>query len=146
MRCALLLTLMFTFAVILQAQDDLASTQTRIIALEKIWNQAYKAADVKSLGALLDEGVILINDDGSLMSKAAFLKTVTKTNTQEQQIEPDSMTVRVFGTTAIASGIFRAQGTEGGKPYVRHERFVDTWVFKAGRWVCVATDAVPMPK
>jgi ketosteroid isomerase-like protein len=141
---ALLLVLVGTAA--LYGQDDLASTQTRIIALEKIWNQAYKAADVKSLGALLDESVILINDDGSLMSKAAFLKTVTKTNTQEQQIEPDSMSVRVFGTTAVATGVFRAQGTENGKPYIRRERFVDTWVFRAGRWACVATDAVPVTR
>jgi ketosteroid isomerase-like protein len=131
-------------AAMVQGQDDLASTQTRIIALEKIWNQAYKAADVKSLAALLDEQVIMINDDGSLMNKAAFLKTVTKTNIQEQQIEPDTMSVRVFGVTAVATGVFRAQGSENGKSYVRRERFVDTWVFKAGRWLCVATDAVPI--
>jgi ketosteroid isomerase-like protein len=128
------------------AQDDLASTQTRIIALEKIWNQAYKAADVKSLGSILDEAVVMINDDGSLLSKAAFLKSVTKSDTQGQQIEPDSMSVRVFGATAVATGVFRAQGSENGKNYLRRERFVDTWVFKAGRWVCVATDAVPITR
>jgi hypothetical protein len=27
---------------------------------------------------------------------------------------------------------------------VRRERFVDTWVYKSGKWVCVATNATPV--
>jgi hypothetical protein len=50
----------------------------------------------------------------------------------------------VFGNTAIATGIFRAKGVEGGKSYSRRERFIDTWVEKGGLWVCVATDATPI--
>jgi hypothetical protein len=37
-----------------------------------------------------------------------------------------------------------ATGDEGGKSYVRRERFVDTWIYKDGRWTCVATDATPI--
>lgn len=52
--------------------------------------------------------------------------------------------MHVFGNTAIATEVFRAKGIEAGKPYVRRERFVDTWVYKDGKWVCVATDATPV--
>jgi ketosteroid isomerase-like protein len=69
---------------------------------------------------------------------------VTASNSQEQQVAPESMSVRVFGNTAVATGVFRAKGVEGGKSYVRRERFVDTWIFKEGKWVCVATNAVPV--
>jgi len=31
-------------------------------------------------------------------------------------------------------------------PYVRRERFVDTWIYKGGNWVCVATDSRPVPR
>jgi hypothetical protein len=54
------------------------------------------------------------------------------------------MSVRVHGTIAIATGVFRAKGVEGGKHYVRRERFVDTWLLKDGTWVCIATNATPI--
>jgi ketosteroid isomerase-like protein len=63
---------------------------------------------------------------------------------QEQQVAPESMSVHVFGNTAIATGVFRAKGMEGKKSYVRRERFIDTWIYKDGHWVCVATDATPI--
>lgn len=117
---------------------------SKIIALEKAWNQAYKLGDTHALDEILDDAIVLINDDGSLQTKREFLKSVTATNSQEQQVAPESMNVHVFGETAIATGVFRAKGVEGGKPYVRRERFVDTWVHTGGKWVCIATNATPV--
>jgi len=125
------------------AQDD-AAVKGKIVALEKAWNQAYKAGDTGALGNLLDDNIVLINDDGSTQTKKEFLDSVKVSNTQEQQVAPESLTVYVFGNTATATGVFRATGVENGKHYVRRERFVDTWVFKNGRWVCVATNATPI--
>jgi len=118
--------------------------QTKIIALEKAWNQAYKLGDTRSLDSLLDEHVVLINDDGSTQTKTQFLASIKGPTAQEQQVSPESMSVHVYGTTAIATGIFHAKGSESGKHYTRRERFVDTWLFKDGKWVCVATNATPV--
>lgn len=139
-------TLIFVllYAASLLAQDSSDAVRTKIIALEKAWNQAYKMADIRALNSLLDDHVVLINDDGSTQTKDEWLKSVKATNSQEQQVSPESLSVRVYGNTAIATGVFRAKGSEGGKPYVRRERFVDTWVNKDGNWVCVATNAVPI--
>lgn len=125
-----------------------AVTRSKIVALEGAWNQAYKSADAKALDALLDNAIVLVNDDGSVQNKSEFLASVKpvgpQAGAQEQQVVPESISVHVFGNTAIATGIFRAKGVEGGKSYVRRERFVDTWVFKDGRWLCVATNATPI--
>ena len=132
-------------ASIVAAQDSSdAAIQTKIIALEKAWNQAYKIGDRKALDELLDNSIVLINDDGSVQSKKDFLATVHATNSQEQQVAPESMHVHVYGNVAIASGVMRVKGSEGGKSYTRREQFVDTWLFKGGKWVCVATDATPI--
>ncbi len=141
---ACLLVLLATTSLFVRAQDNDAAVQSKIIALEKAWNQAYKIADTKALDALLDNAIVLVNDDGSVQTKKEFLASLRATNAQEQQVAPESMNVRVFGNTAIASGVMRVKGVEGGKPYVRREQFVDTWVNKGGRWVCVATDATPV--
>jgi ketosteroid isomerase-like protein len=93
---------------------------------------------------ILDEKIVLINDDGSIQTRKEFLDSVKATNSQEQQVSPESFTVNVHGDTAIATGVFKATGTEGGKKYVRRERFVDTWVLKNGNWVCVASNATPI--
>jgi ketosteroid isomerase-like protein len=144
---AFLLILVCTTGIVVRAQDDsMAAVKSRIIALEKAWNQAYKAADIRALDAILDNEIVLINDDGSMQSKAEFLGSVktTQNNSQEQQVSPESINVHVFGTTAIATGVFRAKGVEDGKSYVRRERFVDTWLFKDHKWVCVASNATPV--
>ena len=145
MRLTALVVLVCATALLVQAQDDSDhGVESKIIALEKAWNQAYKAGDRRALDTILDNDIVLINDDGTVQSKAEFLASVTASNSQEQQVAPESMSVHMFGNAAIATGVFRAKGVEGGKPYVRRERFVDTWVFKGGKWTCVATNATPV--
>ena len=141
----LLLALICAPSLLLSAQNDTNSgVQSKIIALEKAWNQAYKLGDTRALEEILDDQIVLINDDGSIQTKAEFLASVQPAKSQEQQVAPESMKVHVFGNTAIATGVFRAKGVEAGKPYVRRERFVDTWVNKGGKWLCVATNATPV--
>ena len=144
-----LVVLLCATALVAPGQDTSDSaTKSKIAALEGAWNQAYKSGDAKALDALLDNAIVLVNDDGSMQTKAEFLAGVkpsaSQAGSQEQQVAPESMSVRVFGNTAIATGIFRAKGMEGKKSYVRRERFIDTWIYKDGRWTCVATDATPI--
>ena len=141
----LLLALICALSLLVLAQSDTDSgVQSKIIALEKAWNQAYKLGDTRALKEILDDQIVLINDDGSIQTKAEFLASVQPAKSQEQQVAPESKSVRVFGNTAIATGVFRAKGVEAGKPYVRRERFVDTWVDKGGKWSCIATNATPV--
>lgn len=130
------------------AQNDAESAKSKIVALEKLWNQAYKSADMKALDSLLDDAIVLVNDDGSVQTKAEFLASVkesaTQPSAQQQQVAPESLNVHVYGMTAIATGVMRVKGVEGGKAYTRRERFVDTWISKGGTWVCVGTDATPV--
>jgi ketosteroid isomerase-like protein len=130
---------------LLGAQEQNASIETKIIAIEKAWNQAYKFRDKKALGEILDDSLVVVNDDGSVQSKALFLGTVDAArSSDEQQAEPGSISVRVFGDVAIATGIFREKGFKNGKAYVRRNRFVDTWINRNGSWMCAAASATPM--
>ena len=148
-RTCLLIIFLCATALWSVAQDTDAATKSKIVALEQLWNQAYKAGDTKALDSILDNGIVLVNDDGSVQTKNEFLASVRgsgsqQSASQEQQVSPESLNVHLFGTTAIATGVMRVKGVEGGKPYTRRERFVDTWVYKGGAWVCVGTDATPV--
>jgi ketosteroid isomerase-like protein len=144
-----LLTFACAMALSASGQTDTeAATKSRIVALEQLWNQAYKAGDMKALDSLLDNAIVLVNDDGSVQTKAEFLASVKESlaqpSSQQQQVEPEAFVVHVYGTTAIATGVMKVKGVEAGKAYTRRERFVDTWVNKSGTWVCVGTDATPV--
>jgi ketosteroid isomerase-like protein len=100
-QTGLLMVFVCAASLFIMGQDD-SSVQSKVIALEKAWNQAYKAGDTKALDGILDDQIVLINDDGSVQTKAEFLKTVKKSDSQEQQVAPESMSVHVFGNAAIA--------------------------------------------
>jgi len=132
------------FSTVLLAQEP-TSVESKIIAMEKAWNQAFKFRDKKALGEILHNSAVLVNDDGSLASKTDFLAAVEGApHSDDQQAEPESISVHVFGEVAIATGVFKEKGVENGKPYVRRNRFVDTWLNKNGNWVCVAASATPV--
>lgn len=147
-RACILLLFIYASALCTPAQETEAAVKSKVIALEQLWNQAYKSGDTKALDSILDDGIVLVNDDGSIQSKAEFLASVKKSSpqptAQQQQVAPESFSVHVYGNVAIASGVMRVKGEEGGKSYNRRERFVDTWLFKRGNWVCVGTDATPV--
>lgn len=129
------------------AQDDNVTVTARITAMEKAWNQAFKLRDATALNELLAEGVVLVNDDGSLETKSEFLKGIREAKaSDEQQVTPESIDVHVFGNVAVATGIFRLKGIENGKAFSRKDRFADTWLRKGDSWVCVSASASPVPK
>jgi len=127
------------------AQTNAGSAESKIVALEKAWNQAYKFRDKKALGEILAPSIVLVDDDGRLQSRGVFLAGVNAaTSSEEQQAEPESISVRIFGDNAIATGIFRKSGVRRGKLFVSRNRFVDTWINVNGSWVCVAAAAIPI--
>jgi len=126
----------------ISAQDSSdATARAQVLALEKAWNQAYKAGDIKALSAILDNSLVLVEDDGSLKTKSEFLATVKAATGNEEQVAPESLTVRVFGDTAISIGVIATKDAKGVK---HRERFIDTWVKRNGSWICIATDATPI--
>src|SRR5262249_2993959 len=117
-----------------QSEDE-AKAKEQVTALEKAWNQAYKLKDTKALSKLLDPDLVLIEDDGAIRNREQFFASVKSSGSNEEQVAPESLTVHVFGNTAVAVGTFAAKGNKGGRVYLRRERFVDTWLKRGDNWV-----------
>jgi ketosteroid isomerase-like protein len=127
------------------AQDATDSAESKIVALEKAWNQAYKFRDKKALSEILDPSMTLVNVDGSIQSRGTFLAGFDLApSSDQQQADPESISVHVFGEAAVATGVFWTKSVENGKLYARRNRFVDTWIKRNGSWVCIAATAVPI--
>ena len=114
-RCALFLFIGIMAGSLLA--QEAGSVKSKIIAMEKAWNQAFKFRDKKALGEILHDSMVIVNDDGSLETKAGFLAGVEAAKqSDDQQAEPESIAVHVFGDVAVATGVFKEKGVENGKP------------------------------
>jgi len=114
--------------------DSDSDVGAKILAMERIWSQAYVSKDPKALERILDDAFVNVDSDGKMQTKADLLAEV-KTSTAMQFLT-ESMTVRLHGNTAIVTGVFLIKGVEHGKPYAQRERFVD--FYKGGQWVSIA--------
>jgi hypothetical protein len=85
--------------------------------------------------------MVYIEQDGTLMDKAQFLASVKKQVSSQEKIVTESVTARVYGTTAVVVGVYRVSGVEKGKPFSHRGRFIDTWIQDGGNWQCVSAQA-----
>jgi len=119
-----------------------ASTASKIQTLEHVWGEAQGKKDLKALDAIFDNALIFVDPEGTLMTKAELLARVRAAPLQRFVME--SMMVRIFGITAMVTGVYRSTEMQGGKVLQRRVRFLDTWSYQDGRWICVAAQATPI--
>lgn len=121
-----------------------ALEQARLLALESMWNQGVQQKDVKAVEALLDQDLIYIDYDGTVMNKAQYLASMSLPTVHSEHVVSDSMQAQLYGKSAVVMGVYRESGMKNGKPYVLRERFVDTWINRNGAWLCVASQSTLM--
>ena len=119
-------------------------TDSRVLALERLWGQAAQFRDIKALESIFDKSLVYVHIDGRLMTKAEVLEDTRMASSVDIVVE--SSMARSHGNTVIVAGILRLKGVEGGKPYLRRGRFVDTWLYEEGHWMCVSSMTTPMQR
>ncbi len=126
-----------------QAQQT-GGTEQAVAALEGQWLQSQKTNNPDLVAPLLAEKFVSTGSDGKVMNKTASLANAKATKYVSAEYE--DVKVTVFGDTAIATGGFKAKGTDAsGKPMDVHERWTDTWVkMPNGKWQCVASHGSPV--
>jgi uncharacterized protein (TIGR02246 family) len=126
-----------------QAQTT-AGTEKAVAALEQEWLHSQQTNNPDAVAPLLADKFVSTNSDGKVTDKAASLATAKAT--KYVHVEYNDVKVTVFGDTAIATGGFKAKGTDdSGKPLDVNEQFTDTWVkMPGGKWQCVASHSSPV--
>ena len=93
----------------------------------------------KLVAPLLADKFTGTDSEGKVRGKAESLANAKAT--KYDSVDYDDVKVTAFGDTAIATGGFKAKGTDAsGKPFDEHERWTDTWAkMPNGSWQCVAS-------
>ena len=121
-----------------QNQADSSADKSMILALESAWNQAEIHHDATAAAAIMADTFISVDHHGALQNKAQYLAGLKDRSFQPEEIANSETTVYLYADTAIVTSVYRTKGTDGGKPFVHHGRFTDTWVKRNKEWKCVA--------
>ena len=149
-RLILILALALAIAPLARAQEfkgqappDTPPTpeEQELIQLERAWDAAFVAKDMRFIERVLADEFVATYGDGTRGDKAKELSLATQGRQQVDSSRLDEFIVRTFGGTAIVWFTQHLVGPVNGKPTEVQYRYVDVWVIRNGRWLCVASQS-----
>lgn len=108
-----------------------------LLKLEKEFAQAIVKNDVEAIERILADDWIIIDPDGGVIDKARFLGVIKSGALTHEMMESDDIRVRLYGDTAVVTGLTRTRGKYSGQAFTTQERATDVFVKQNGRWRCV---------
>lgn len=124
-----------------RAQDaTTGDVATAIQTLEHAWFEAQARHDNGTLDLIFDNDLVYI-EYGRLIARGDYLLRVKSAKSQAAHVVMEASTVQTYGSAAIVVGSYRETGVSHGKAWQKRWRYVDTWVYKKGRWMLVAAAA-----
>lgn len=139
MKRILCCCLLLAFSVIGLAAQQPDPRESKILILERLWNEAQVNRDAAALDALVSSRFVNTEWDGQVSDKHRFLADIKDPRYKPSAANVQDMKVNFFGDAAVVTGVYHTQGTYQGKPYDHVGRFTDTWVLELGKWQCVAS-------
>jgi ketosteroid isomerase-like protein len=135
--CCCLILAVGSVAVSAQQADD--PRETKLMVLERLWNEAQVHRDAAALDALVSNRFINTEYDGEVSDKRQFLADIKDPLYKPSLANIQDVKMNFFGETAVVTGVYHTQGTYQGRPYDHVGRFTDTWIFDGQKWQCVAS-------
>jgi ketosteroid isomerase-like protein len=130
---------MLSLGTVRLAAQQADPRETKLMVLERLWNEAQVNRDAASLEALVSSRFVNTEWDGEMSDRQKFLADIKGPRFKPTALTIQDVKMNFFGDTAVVTGIYHTQGTYQSKPYDHLGRFTDTWVFDTGKWQCVAS-------
>jgi ketosteroid isomerase-like protein len=132
----MLITLALASSCLSLGQSKQDKTQAEVLRLEKEFSEAVVKNDATAVGQFLADDWIIIDPDGGIIDKAAFLGVIKSGTLTHEMMESEDPRVRVYGNTAIITALTKTKGKFGGQAFTAEERATDVFVKHNGRWLC----------
>jgi hypothetical protein len=117
------------------------SDQKILIQIERDWDAAFLKNDVAFVEGVLADEFIATYDDGSRGDKARELKLVAEFNQRIDSSRLDDFTVKIYGDTAVVLFSRHLAGPSMGRRLEVSYRYIDVFVLRNGKWLCVASQS-----
>ena len=123
-----------------------AEAEKELLKLEKVFAEAIVKNDVEGIGRLVTDEWIIIGPDGEIVDRARFFEVIKSGALAHDMMESEDFRVRVYGDSAVVTGVTRTKGKFMGQEFSTQERATDVFVKRDGRWQCVLTHLTRFPK
>ena len=114
------------------------SVEETIRKLDNERIQAQIHADATVLDRIYAVDFIGVGPSGTVRIKPQVISDFTSGTLKFQSITTDEVQVRVYGDTAVETGLSTMIGQDKGKTVPRDTRFTRVWVKQQGHWRLVA--------
>jgi hypothetical protein len=124
-----------------RAQMTVKSDQQILVELEQRWIEALQSNDVTFVDSVLAEEFVATYGDGSRGDRKHELQLVADFNSQVDDWSVGEFSVKVYKDTAVVWFTQRMVGPVQGKPVEIVTRYMDVFVMREGRWLCVGSQS-----
>lgn len=118
-----------------------ASEEEALLSLEREWADAVIGKDVAALDRILAEDFTEVDPMGGTHTKETTLADAKSGDIAIESFTPSDVKARLFGETAVVTGMSTVKGTYKGQDISGKYRWTDTFVKRNGRWQAVASQA-----
>ena len=125
-------------------EDRRRSVEQVIRQLDQERIQAQIHADAAALERIYAGDFIGVGPSGAVRTKPQVISDFTSGELKFQSITTDEVQVRVYGNTAVETGLSTMNGQDKGKAVPRNNRFTRVWVKQQGRWRLVLNHYSPL--
>ncbi|HLY60004.1 MAG TPA: nuclear transport factor 2 family protein [Terriglobia bacterium] len=108
------------------------------LAADREFFRALVSREFTNLEQILADDFVLIDLSGAVIPKAAFLNSLRSGDLHFEAIQPEDISVHVYGYTALIRGRTAMQGSFKGSPFEFNSRYTHTYFEQAGGWRMVA--------
>ncbi len=112
-----------------------------LIQLERDWDEAFHRKDVAFVEDVLAEEFMATYGDGTRVDRAQELEMIATFNLQIDSSTVDDFTVNLYDDAAVVWFTQHLVGPSQGQTLELTYRYMDVFVFRDGRWQCVASQS-----
>ena len=120
--------------------------QEELLKLEDDFARAVTDNDADAVDGFLSDDWTIVDPDGGIIDKARFLGVIKSGALSHELMESTDMRVRLYGNTAVVTGLTTTKGKFMGQDFASCERATDIFVKQTNRWLCVFTQLTRFTK
>ena len=127
-----------------QAKRDRGNVEEVIKQLDHERIQAQIGSDAAALERIYAPDFIGVGPSGTVRTKPQVISDFTSGKLKFKTITTDEVLVRIYGNTALETGLSTMNGQDRGKAVPRDNRFTRVWVKQQGHWRLVLNHYSPL--
>ena len=121
------------------AATGVNSVEDTIVQIEHDWGNALLKGDIAAWSRCLGDDWVITYSDGTLVTKPMALADLKEGALRIESFRLDDLKIRVYGDTAVVTGLITERSKFRDKDTSGVRRFTDVFVKRAGHWQAVAS-------